>query len=246
MKQTPPQDGWFWLMLLSATVLGETAGDLISMTLHVGYGVATLILVALLVVALAVELMGRTEHPALFWILIILTSTTGTTLSDLVTRTLKLGYTYGTLALAALLLAIFAVWRARTRSLSVDRLATPGVEFLYWAAILTSSTLGTAFGDWLSNDAGLGFAGASTVLAVTLTVLVLLALFTSVSRVLLFWLGIVVMHPIGATIGDLLTKEDGLNLGTVGPSIVLLAIFLLLSLVVRAVRRREGGVSGRP
>jgi len=240
MKQTPRQDAWFWLMLLSATVLGETAGDLISMTLHVGYGVATLILVALLVVALAVELVGRAQHPALFWVLIILTSTTGTTLSDLVTRTLKLGYTLGTLALAALLMVIFAVWRWRARTLAVDRLTSPGVEFLYWTAILTSSTLGTAFGDWLSNDAGLGFAGASAVLAVLLLVLVGLVRFTSVSRVLLFWLGIVVMHPIGATIGDLLTKEDGLNLGTVGPSIALLAIFLVLSFVVSRVRRREG------
>ena len=108
MKKTPPQDAWFWLMLLSATVLGETAGDLISMTLLVGYGVGTLVLAALLVIALAVELATRTEHPALFWTLIILTSTTGTTLSDLITRTLKLGYTRGTLALAVLLAVIFA------------------------------------------------------------------------------------------------------------------------------------------
>jgi len=240
MKKTPPQDAWFWLMLLSATVLGETAGDLISMTLHVGYGVGTLVLAALLATALVAELMTRTEHPALFWTLIILTSTTGTTLSDLITRSLKLGYTLGTLALAALLAAIFGIWRMRTRSLSVERLETPGVTFLYWTAILTSSTLGTAFGDWLSNDAGLGFAGATSVLAVLLLLLVLAAFFTRVSRVLLFWLGIVVTHPIGATMGDLLTKEDGLNLGTVVPSIVLLGIFLLLSLFVSMYRRRQG------
>lgn len=43
-----------------------------------------------------------------------------------------------------------------------------------------------------------------------------------------------------ATIGDLLTKEVGLNLGAVGPSIVLLAIFLLLALFVGMYRRREG------
>jgi uncharacterized membrane-anchored protein len=241
MKKTPPQDAWFWLMLLSATVLGETAGDLISMTLHVGYGVGTLVLATLLVIALAVELATRTEHPALFWTLIILTSTTGTTLSDLITRSLGLGYTLGTLALAALLALIFGIWKMRTRSLSVERLESPGVTFLYWTAILTSSTLGTAFGDWLSNDAGLGFAGATSVLAVLLLLLVLAAFFTRISRVLLFWLGIVVTHPIGATMGDLLTKEDGLNLGTVGPSIALLGIFLVLSLFVTMWRKRHGG-----
>jgi uncharacterized membrane-anchored protein len=227
-------------MLLSATVLGETAGDLISMTLGVGYAVGSLVLVALLAAALVAQLVTRSDRPAMFWLLIILTSTTGTTISDYVTRSMGLGYTYGSLFLLALLLAIFGVWRLSSRTVSVDQLATPRIEFLYWLAILTSSTLGTAFGDFLSNDAGLGFAGATSVLAVLLIALALAALFTRVSRVVLFWLGITVVHPIGATMGDLLTKEDGLNLGTIGPSIGLLVLFLLLSLFVSRMRRETG------
>lgn len=237
MKKTPPRDPYFWLMLLSATVLGETAGDLISMTLHAGYAVGSLVLVGLLVAALTVQLVTRSDRPAMFWLLIILTSTTGTTISDYVTRSMGLGYTLGSLFLLVLLLAIFGLWKMRSRTLSVDQLATPGIEFLYWLAILTSSTLGTAFGDFLSNDAGLGFAGATSVLAVLLIAIALAALFTRLSRVLLFWLGITVVHPIGATMGDLLTKEDGLNLGTIGPSIALLVLFLLLSLFVSRMRR---------
>jgi uncharacterized membrane-anchored protein len=239
MKKTPPRDAYFWLMLLSATVSGETGGDLLSMTLHVGYGVSTLVLVGLLAIALAVQLMTRTDHPALFWLLIILTSTTGTTLSDYVTRSMKLGYSLGSLFLLVLLIVIFAIWRTRSRTLSVDQLTTPGIEFLYWAAILTSSTLGTAFGDLISNDLGLGFAAATSLLAGLLILLVLLWRFTAISRVLLFWAGIIVTHPIGATMGDLLTKEDGLNLGTVGPSIALLVIFLLISLFVSRQRRKQ-------
>jgi uncharacterized membrane-anchored protein len=31
----------FWVMKIAATTLGETAGDLLSMTLHVGYAVSS-------------------------------------------------------------------------------------------------------------------------------------------------------------------------------------------------------------
>jgi uncharacterized membrane-anchored protein len=43
---------FFWVMKICATTLGETAGDLLSMTLHIGYGASSLLLVALFVAAL--------------------------------------------------------------------------------------------------------------------------------------------------------------------------------------------------
>ena len=39
----------FWIMKICATTLGETAGDLMSMTLDVGYAISSLILVITLV-----------------------------------------------------------------------------------------------------------------------------------------------------------------------------------------------------
>ena len=46
---------------------------------------------------------------------------------------------------------------------------------------------------------------------------------------LLFWVAFVLTRPFGATFGDVLTKpaaHGGLNLGTAGASLVLLAILL--------------------
>ena len=36
----------FWVMKICATTLGETAGDLLSMTLNVGYAMSSLILIS--------------------------------------------------------------------------------------------------------------------------------------------------------------------------------------------------------
>jgi uncharacterized membrane-anchored protein len=37
----------FWLIKIVATTLGETAGDLLAQTLHVGYLISTIILLGL-------------------------------------------------------------------------------------------------------------------------------------------------------------------------------------------------------
>ena len=43
---------WFWVLKICATTLGETAGDLLSMTLKVGYGASSLLLLGVFCVLL--------------------------------------------------------------------------------------------------------------------------------------------------------------------------------------------------
>jgi uncharacterized membrane-anchored protein len=53
--------------------------------------------------------------------------------------------------------------------------------------------------------------------------------YTKLSRIALFWIAFVLTRPFGATFGDLLTKpieKGGLNLGTVGSSIVLAGLLV--------------------
>jgi uncharacterized membrane-anchored protein len=61
-------------------------------------------------------------------------------------------------------------------------------------------------------------------------VVVLVYYFTNIDRVVLFWIAFVLTRPFGATFGDVLTKpieKGGLNLGTIGSSIVLGAILVI-------------------
>ena len=64
--------------------------------------------------------------------------------------------------------------------------------------------------------------------------IILVYKFTTVSRVLLFWLAFVLTRPFGATFGDLLTKpaeHGGLNFGTIGSSAILFGILTILVVV---------------
>ena len=231
MNKLPQITLAFWIMKISATTLGETAGDLLSMTLNVGYAISSLILVSAFVMVLAAQLNARHFHPFLYWSVILATSTAGTTMSDFMDRTLKLGYVRGTAILLTLLVIVLAVWRWNTGSLSVTNVKSRKAESFYWTAILVSNTLGTALGDFLADSSGLGFAGGAAVIAAALAIIILAHYLTPLSKVALFWAAFVLTRPFGATFGDFLTKspaKGGIGFGTVGSSAVLVSILLIL------------------
>ena len=111
MKKIPELTLMFWIMKICATTLGETAGDLLSMTMNVGYAKSSLILLGFFLGRLVTQIAVKRYHPPLYWAVILSTSTAGTTISDFMDRTLRLGYAAGALILIGGLGIIFAVWR---------------------------------------------------------------------------------------------------------------------------------------
>lgn len=241
LNKVPQVTLLFWIMKICATTLGETAGDLVAQTLKVGYAVSSLVLIGIFLVALAAQLAGRKFHPSLYWTVILATSTAGTTISDYMDRTLKLGYAAGSLILVSTLALVLVIWRLTEGTLSVDHIGTKRAEVFYWVAILVSNTLGTALGDYLADSSGLGFLGGAALVGSLIGVTVLAHFFTRVNKIFLFWVAFVLTRPFGATFGDLMTKpveKGGLNFGTAGSSAVLAAI--LVALVVYSQRRPKG------
>jgi uncharacterized membrane-anchored protein len=230
MNKIPQVTIFFWIMKICATTLGETAGDLLSMTMAVGYGISSIILIGLFLITLVFQLISKRYHPLLYWTVILSTSTAGTTMSDFMDRTLGLGYAKGSMILVSILLAIFAFWYFSERSLNINYINTRKVEILYWVAILFSNTLGTALGDFLADSSGLGFAGGAILIGGLLVLIVIATFYTKVSRVFLFWAAFVLTRPFGATFGDLLSKpheKGGLGFGTIGTSLVLVSILVV-------------------
>ncbi|WP_238016054.1 hypothetical protein KZZ52_26105 [Dactylosporangium sp. AC04546] len=249
-------------MKIAATTLGETAGDLFSQTLRLGYFLSTVSLVAIFVVTLVVQLRSNHYNPIFYWTVILSTSMAGTTMSDFMNRDasarylakgtdalgwgpqgLGVGYPVGAAVLVTLLVTVFLAWRATGLPFNINRIDTFRGEVLFWAAILMSNTLGTSMGDFLSDSSGLGYLGGALLITTVLAVLAIATQVRWMPNVLIFWLAFVLTRPLGATVGDFFTKpiaKGGLGLGTYGTSFVLVAILgsLMIHSAAREKRRR--------
>ena len=232
----------FWIIKVFTTTLGETGGDAGSMTLGLGYLAATALFFALFLVVAGGQVAARRYHPWLYWAVILATTTAGTTLSDFLDRTAHVGYLWGSVLLLGVLGAILLAWRLALGRIVFQHVADRRVESFYWAAILVSNTLGTALGDYTSDEAGLGFVGGAVLFGALIGLVALAYFFTKAPRVLLFWAAFVLTRPLGATLGDTLTKpvsHGGLNLGTFQSSAVLAtAVVALVALAARKPSRQ--------
>ncbi len=202
-----PEVTWlFWVIKIAATTLGETGGDAVSMSMHLGYLVGTGIFAVIFLVAVAAQIKAKQFHPVLYWTTIIATTTVGTTLADFADRSLGIGYAGGSALLLTLLLASLAIWHRTMGSVSVDTVSEPKAEMFYWITIMFSQTLGTALGDWTAGTAGLGYKGGALVFSGLLALVVAAYYWTKLSRTLLFWTAFILTRPLGAVVGDFLDK----------------------------------------
>ncbi len=197
---------YFWVMKVLATTLGEVLGDFFSMTLNLGYVISLGITVMLFLIVLALQLQANRFQTIVYWLVIIGTTTVGTEISDLMDRTLGLGYALGSLILFAGLLLTLFLWHKKEDEIRIYPITDSGVELFYWVAILFSNSLGTAFGDYLSDNIGLSYGMGAVVTGAIIVVVVLLHYYTTINRILLFWVAFIFTRPFGATFGDLLTK----------------------------------------
>jgi uncharacterized membrane-anchored protein len=173
---------------------------------HPRYLAGTAIFVTLFVVAVAVQLSARRFHPFLYWTVIVATTTAGTTLADYVDRSLGIGYAGGATLLFVCLMTTIWLWHRSLGSVSVATIRTRSGEAFYWATIMFSQTLGTALGDWMAADTGLGYEGGALVFAATLAIVAFIYFRSKVSRTFLFWAAFILTRPLGATLGDLMDK----------------------------------------
>lgn len=230
-SKVPPVTLAFWIVKIFATTVGETGGDALSMTLNLGYVVSTLIFLAFFAVTLTAQVRSSRYHPVFYWLVVVATTTVGTTTSDMLDRTLKLGYIKSSIIELALVFVVLFVWHRSTGTIAVDRITTRKNEIFYWLTILVSNTLGTALGDFVADDAGLGFGKGALVFAALIAVVALMNQFTTISKAVIFWAAYVLTRPLGATLGDTLTKphaQGGLAFGRITSSLVIAAGMVLL------------------
>jgi uncharacterized membrane-anchored protein len=220
----------YWVTILSACTMGETAGDYLSFGLELGYGWSAVILSSVLLVVLVIEVTAKSQNEYRYWIMVIIMSTTGTAFADFLTRTLGLGYAWG----SALLITVFVLIYFAERVYKSNKTAhdgageqnvfdnvdeniktygVPKTDAFYWVSILVASTFGTTMGDFTSDVLDLGFGGGALFLGALLLIVLVVDYRFKIATVALYWTALVIASTIGATTGDFLTKPDALDLG---------------------------------
>jgi uncharacterized membrane-anchored protein len=237
----------FWIVKICATTVGETGGDALSMSLNLGYAASTLIFLGFFLLTLAFQLAAKRYHPWAYWLVVVGTTLVGTTTSDFLDRTAGLGYVKSTAAEFAAVIAMLFVWRFATGRIAADHISDRKNESFYWVTILVSNTLGTALGDFTADDTGLnlGFEKGALLFVVLLAAVAAARYLTRIPPTILFWAAYILTRPLGATLGDTLTKpfaQGGLNLdrfaatGSIGLAMV---IILVVSHMLRPAKPGE-------
>src|ERR1051325_771982 len=90
----------------------------------------------------------------MFWVIKIFATTLGETGGDAVTMTWQLGYAVGTL----IFLGFFAV------TLAAQVASKRYHPFIYWAAVVATTTVGTTMSDYFDRTLGLGYIKSSSIL----------------------------------------------------------------------------------
>ena len=243
LSKVPEVTLTFWLIKIAATTLGETGGDAASMSMDLGYLVATAIFGAIFVAAVVAQISAKRFRPFLYWTTIVATTTVGTTLADFADRSLHIGYAGGTSLLFALLMGSLFTWHRCLGSISIDTVASPKTEAFYWTTIMFSQTLGTALGDWTADTAGLGYLGGAAVFCALLSLVVAAYYRTTASRTLLFWTAFILTRPLGAVVGDFLDKpvhSGGLALSRYSASAALF-VFIVACIFLAPQRAAQNG-----
>ncbi len=226
MKHIPKINFIYWVLMIIATTTGEIVGNYISRDLGLGYKIGSILLVSTFVSAILYSILTKKFNQLFYWLLIILGNIGGTNIADLICIDLNLGTIYGSLSVILVFFLILLAIKIISKKPSV--ISEMKIEFLYWFAILTSSTFGTTSGDFLSNDTPLGADGGTILLIALLILSILLLRFKQISKDLFYWLAIIIIHPIGATFGNYISKPAGLNFGNIYTSIFLIIIFSIV------------------
>lgn len=220
----------FWLIKICATTVGETGGDAVTMTLKLGYAVGSLIFLVFFGITLAIQVTSKRYHPFAYWAVVVATTTVGTTMSDYLDRTAGLGYIKSSIMLFCGVLVILFAWWRTTGVIEFENITTRKDEIFYWVTILVSNTLGTALGDCVADDTGLGFERGALVFAGLIALVAAAHFLTKIPKSVLFWAAYVLTRPLGATLGDTLTKphaEGGFDLSRIASSLVIAVVMVV-------------------
>ncbi len=231
----------FWIIKILATTVGETFADFLATSLNLGLTNTTYVMGALLAVILVVQFRSMRHAPSIYWLAVVLISIFGTLITDNLTDNFGVPLVTTTVVFAAALLATFIGWYVSEKTLSIHTITTTRREMFYWLTILFTFALGTAAGDLIAEGLNLGYLLSTVLFAAAIALVATAHFVVRRGAVLAFWAAYVLTRPLGASLGDYLSQprhDGGLEIGTVGTSVVFLTAILALVVYLTIQKRR--------
>src|SRR5689334_6945006 len=148
LNKVPEVTLWFWIIKILCTTVGESFADYINETLGFGLTNTTVLFSAALIVTMFFQFRLDRYVPGVYWLAVVLISVVGTLLTDNLTDAHGVPLWISSTVFAVLLAAVFSIWYARERTLSIHTIVTTPREAFYWLTVLVTFALGTAVGDW--------------------------------------------------------------------------------------------------
>ncbi len=237
--KVPAITAFFWITKVLTTGMGESMSDYLvhSFDPVLAVGIAGVALVAVL----SLQLSTRRYVAWIYWLAVAMVSVFGTMAADVLHVGLGIPYTVSTAFFSIVLIAIFVVWYASEKTLSIHSIDTRRREAFYWLTVLTTFALGTSAGDLTASTMHLGYLVSGVVFAVLIALPLLAFWRFRLNATLAFWFAYILTRPLGASFADwtaVVHSRGGLGLGD-GPVTFVLAILIVGSVVYLAVSRRD-------
>lgn len=228
LRKVPEVTVSFWLIKLLTTAMGEVFSDFLvhrfDPILAVACGGIAFI------AALVLQFLVRTYVAWIYWLLVATVAIFGTMAADVLHSGLGIPYLISTLFFAVALAAIFGIWYASEKTLSIHSISTTRRELFYWATVITTFALGTAAGDLTATTMHLGYFASGVLFAVFIALAALAYWRFGLNEILAFWSAYIVTRPLGASFADWAGRDQnagGLGLGTGWVSLVLTILIVM-------------------
>lgn len=166
----------FWLVIIGTTTLGTEISDFIDRSLHLGYALGSLILVAFLLLTLflwykkysnlEVFPIFEKQKEIFFWVAVLFSNSLGTAFGDYLNDGLGLSYLVGALVTLAVII-IVVLLHSYTK---INHIV------LFWIAFIFTRPFGATFGDFLTKPVANGGLDLGTLNASIISIVIMITL----------------------------------------------------------------------
>jgi len=182
--------------------------------------------------------------PINYWSIVVLMSIVGTLVTDILVDDVGISLEMLTIMFTIAMLLGFYIWHQSEHTLSIHSIDTPKREAYYWLIILLAFALGTGAGDLISEGISMGYSSALILFSGLISLIVIAFYVFKMNGILAFWLAFILTRPLGATLGDFLTKpaeEGGIGIDML---LVNITFFVAIAALVAYLSKQQSLVIG--